>query len=191
MEDWHRFANWEDCYTVRFCLWLSIHPRCLCRWVNARAPKERTDAPSPVPSLENQQGVLQKMQLSLYAVHCGQLTYASISSAAQRECSYTEALPTLFRLLAKTGTWDVATPRGNICCCCQQGFSCSPQLGGCSPLAAPAAAWASALSTCSPHMLLLLLWVRKGSNTGQADVFLLSWFVLVKAFQTYRSTYWG
>lgn len=53
------------------------------------------DAPSLVPSLENQQGVLQKSQLSPYAMHCGQLTYTSISLAAQRECSYIEALPSL------------------------------------------------------------------------------------------------
>lgn len=143
------FKLGRPCYTVQFCLWLSIQLRCLCRWVNAWAPKERTDTPSPVPSLENQQGVLQKNAVisvcnALWSTHPCKHQFCSPEGLLLHRRS-----SPLVRLFAKTDMWDVGTPRRSICCCCQQSFSRSPQLGGCSPLAAPAAARASVLSTRS------------------------------------------
>lgn len=173
------------CYTTQFCLWFSIHPRCLCRWANAQAPKERTDTLTPVPLLANQQGVLQKNAIisvcnALWSTHpCKHQFCGPEGGLLHRSSS------SLVRPLAKTGVWGIANPRGNICCCCQRGFFWAPQLGRCSPLTARA----SALSTCSPLRLFLLLWVKKGSDMGQADGFLFFCSILVKALQTRRSTY--
>lgn len=112
--------------------------------------KGKDRCPHPLPSLESHQGVLQKTTVisicnTLWSTHLRRHQFCSPEGVLLQRSS-----SPLVRLLAKTCVLGVATPRVNICCCLQWGFSCGPHLGGCSPLAAPAAAWASALSTCSP-----------------------------------------
>lgn len=95
-EDWHQFANWEDCVIPSSFAFGSTYTQDAC--AGEPMPKHPRKGQTPLvlsPRWQTSKVFCKKMQLSLYAMHCGQLTYASISFVAQREGSYIEVLPLL------------------------------------------------------------------------------------------------